>query len=76
MGGGIAASAAVLMVRVTVPGGCAGLTADYRSEVGEQRRVELGDGVRLYLCAGARISRREGVIGLLEGWVELLADAD
>ena len=38
LGGAIAASAAVVMVRVGVPGGFAGLTADYRTEVGEQRQ--------------------------------------
>ncbi|MCS3420521.1 FecR family protein [Pseudomonas yamanorum] len=74
LGGAIAASAAVLMVRVTVPGGFAGLTADYRTEVGEQRRVELSDGVRLELNTQTRISRRDDGIELLEGEVEVLAN--
>ena len=38
-------------------------------------RVELGDGVRLELNTQTRISRREGGIELLEGEVEVLADA-
>jgi len=75
LGGAIAASAALFMVRVTVPGGFAGLTADYRTEVGEQRRVELSDGVRLELNTQTRISRREGGIELLQGEVEVVANA-
>jgi len=75
LGGAIAASAALVMVRVTVPGGFAGLTADYRTEVGEQRRVELGDGVSLELNTQTRISRREEGIELLEGEVEVMAGA-
>ncbi|WP_350616654.1 FecR domain-containing protein [Pseudomonas sp. HY7a-MNA-CIBAN-0227] len=75
LGGAIAASAALFMVRATIPGGFSGLTADYRTEVGEQRRVELRDGIRLELNTQTRISRREGGIELLEGEVEVLANA-
>ena len=51
LGGAIAASAAVVMVRVGTPGGFAGLTADYRTEVGEQRQV-LPQRLGLLECLG------------------------
>ncbi len=73
LGGAIAASAALVMVRVGVPGGLAGLTADYRTEVGEQRQVQLSDGVSLELNTQTRISRVGQGIELLEGEVEVLA---
>ncbi|MFN3356898.1 MAG: FecR family protein [Pseudomonas sp.] len=73
LGGAIAASAAVVMVSVGVPGGFAGLTADYRTEVGEQRQVLLSDGVSLELNTQTRISRVGQGIELLEGEVEVLA---
>lgn len=78
LGGAIAASAAFFVVRATVPGGFAGLGADYRTEVGEQRRVDLVDGVSLELNTQTRISRRELAGGgdgleLLSGEVEVLA---
>ena len=73
LGGAIAASAAVVMVRVGVPGGFAGLTADYRTEVGEQRQVLLSEGVSLELNTQTRISRVGQGIELLEGEVEVLA---
>lgn len=73
LGGALAASAALVMVRVTVPGGFAGLNADYRTQVGEQRRVELSEGISLELNTQTRISRREQGIELLEGEVEVLA---
>ena len=72
LGGAIAASVAVVMVRVGVPGGFAGLTADYRTEVGEQRQVQLSDGVILELNTQTRISRVEQGIELLEGEVEVV----
>ncbi|MFO2465981.1 DUF4880 domain-containing protein [Pseudomonas sp. 15FMM2] len=72
LGGAVAASAALFMVQL-VPGGVAGLTADYRTEVGEQRRIELRDGISLELNTRTRISRREQGIELLEGEVEVLA---
>ncbi|WP_460146885.1 FecR family protein [Pseudomonas sp. H2_H03] len=75
LGGAIAASAAVVMVRVGVPGGFAGLTADYRTEVGEQRHVLLSEGVSLELNTQTRISRVGQGIELLEGEVEVLAQA-
>lgn len=80
LGGALAASAALFMVRLTVPGGFAGLTADYRTEVGEQRRVELAEGVSLELNTQTRINRRalaegEQGIELLQGEVEVLAQA-
>ncbi|PJK32349.1 iron dicitrate transport regulator FecR [Pseudomonas sp. S10E 269] len=73
LGGAIAASAAVVMVRVGVPGGFAGLTADYRTEVGEQRQVLLSDGISLELNTQTRISRVGQGIELLEGEVEVVA---
>lgn len=73
LGGAIAASAAVVMVRVGTPGGFAGLTADYRTEVGEQRQVVLSDGVSLELNTQTRISRVGQGIELLEGEVEVVA---
>ncbi len=74
LGGAIASSAAVVMVNVGVPGGFAGLTADYRTEVGEQRQVLLSEGVSLELNTQTRISRVGQGIELLEGEVEVLAD--
>ena len=62
------------MVNVGVPGGFAGLTADYRTEVGEQRQVLLSEGVSLELNTQTRISRVGQGIELLEGEVEVLAD--
>ena len=73
LGGAIAASAAVVMVHVGSPGGFAGLTADYRTEVGEQRQVLLSDGISLELNTQTRISRVGQGIELLEGEVEVLA---
>ncbi|WP_455883614.1 FecR family protein [Pseudomonas putida] len=73
LGGAIAASAAVVMVRVGVPGGFSGLTADYRTAVGEQRQVLLSDGVSLELNTQTRVSRVGQGIELLEGEVEVLA---
>ncbi|WP_411379854.1 FecR family protein [Pseudomonas sp. MPB26] len=73
LGGAIAASAAVVMVRVGVPGGFAGLTADYRTEVGEQRQVRLSEGVSLELNTQTRISRVGQGIELFEGEVEVVA---
>lgn len=76
LGGALAASVALVAVRVSVPGGFAGLNADYRTEVGEQRRVELEDGLSLELNTQTRISRHELAGGgegieLLEGEVEI-----
>ena len=73
LGGAIAASAAAVMVNVGVPGGFAGLTADYRTEVGEQRQVLLSEGVSLELNTQTRINRVGQGIELLEGEVEVLA---
>jgi len=73
LGGAIAASAAVVMVRVGVPGGFAGLTADYHTEVGEQRQVLLSEGISLELNTQTRISRVGQGIELLEGEVEVIA---
>lgn len=72
LGGAIAATAAVVMVRVGVPGGFAGLAADYRTEVGEQRQVIFSQGVSLALNTQTRISRAGQGIELLEGEVEVL----
>jgi ferric-dicitrate binding protein FerR (iron transport regulator) len=78
LGGALAASAALFMVRFTVPGGFAGLTADFSTEVGEQRRVDLAEGVSLELNTQTRVSRRdlgagEQGIELLEGEVEVFS---
>lgn len=80
LGGAIAASAAFLLIRGTVPGGFSGLGADYITEVGEQRRVDLADGVSLELNTQTRINRRDSVDGarnfeLLSGEVEVLTRA-
>ncbi|WP_340054385.1 FecR family protein [Pseudomonas sp. JAI120] len=73
LGGAIAASAAVVMVHVGSPGGFAGLTADYRTDVGEQRQVLLSDGVSLELNTQTRVSRVGQGLELLEGEVEVIA---
>ena len=80
LGGAIAASAAFFLIRATVPGGFSGLGADYVTQVGEQRRVELADGVSLELNTQTRINRRMGGEGhqdfeLVSGEVEVLAQA-
>jgi ferric-dicitrate binding protein FerR (iron transport regulator) len=71
LGGALAASVGFLLIRATVPGGVSGLGADYVTEVGEQRRVELADGVSLELNTQTRLSR----LALAEGGqgLELLA---
>lgn len=76
LGGALAASAALVMVHISVPGGFAGLGADYHTAVGEQRRVDLREGISLELNTQTRISRRELAQGgqgieLLEGEVEV-----
>jgi ferric-dicitrate binding protein FerR (iron transport regulator) len=71
LGGALAASAALVMVHISVPGGFAGLSADYHAAVGEQRRVDLREGISLELNTQTRISRREQGIELLEGEVEV-----
>ena len=76
LGGAIAASAGFLLIRTMVPGGISGLGADYVTEVGEQRRVELGDGISLELNPQPRLSRRalaEGgqALELLAGEIEV-----
>ncbi len=76
LGGAIAASAAFLLIRATVPGGVSGLGADYITDVGEQRRVELAEGVSLELNTQTRLSRRpldDGGQGLelLSGEIEV-----
>ncbi|MCO7574325.1 DUF4880 domain-containing protein [Pseudomonas chlororaphis] len=78
LGGALAASAALFMVRFTVPGGFAGLTADFSTAVGEQRRVDLAEGLSLELNTQTRISRLdptpgEQAIELLEGEVEVFS---
>lgn len=77
LGGAIAASAAFFLVRATVPGGFSGLAADYVTEVGEQRRVDLADGVSLELNTQTRINRGEGdrFLKLLSGEVEVRTTA-
>ncbi|WP_236209468.1 FecR family protein [Pseudomonas tohonis] len=78
LGGAIAASLAVVLVRPSLPGALSGLGADYSTEVGEQRRVDFAEGLTLELNTRTRINRRPlggGVAGieLLEGEVEVLA---
>lgn len=80
LGGAIAASAGFLLIRATVPGGVSGLAADYVTEVGEQRRVELAKGVSLELNTQTRLSRRQSAEGgeglvLLGGEVEVLGSS-
>jgi ferric-dicitrate binding protein FerR (iron transport regulator) len=76
LGGAIAASAAFLLIRGTVPGGFSGLGADYITEVGEQRRVDLADGVSLELNTQTRINRRDSAdFELVSGEVEVLTRA-
>jgi ferric-dicitrate binding protein FerR (iron transport regulator) len=81
LGGAIAASAAFLLIRGTVPGGFSGLGADYITAVGEQRRLDLADGVSLELNTQTRLNHRQSADGgqgleLLSGEVEVLAQAD
>jgi ferric-dicitrate binding protein FerR (iron transport regulator) len=76
LGGAIAASAAFLLVRGTIPGGFEGLGADYITEVGQQRRFEPVQGVSLELNTQTRINQRSidnGVQGfeLVSGEVEV-----
>ncbi|QBZ92796.1 DUF4880 domain-containing protein [Pseudomonas viciae] len=76
LGGAIAASVGFLLIRATVPGGVSGLGADYITEVGEQRRVELVDGISLELNTQTRLSRlplNDGGQGLelLSGEIEV-----
>lgn len=76
LGGAIAASAAFLLVRGTIPGGFEGLGADYITEVGQQRRFEPAQGVSLELNTQTRINQRavdDGVQGfeLVSGEVEV-----
>lgn len=80
LGGAIAASAAFFLVRATVPGGFSGLGADYSTEVGEQRRIDLAAGVSLELNTQTRINRLpssdgDARIELVSGEVEVLARA-
>lgn len=77
LGGAIAASAAFFLVRATVPGGFSGLGADYVTEVGEQRRIDLAEGVSLELNTQTRINRRDGErqLELLSGEVEVRTSA-
>lgn len=76
LGGAIAASAAFLLVRGTIPGGFEGLGADYITEVGQQCRFEPAQGVSLELNTQTRINQRavsDGVQGfeLVSGEVEV-----
>lgn len=78
LGGAVAASAAFFLVRFTVPGGFSGIGADYSTEVGEQRRVQLAEGVCLELNTRTRISRLPASAAgqgfdLLAGEVEVLS---
>ncbi|MHC8339688.1 FecR family protein [Pseudomonas sp. HLT2-19-2] len=80
LGGAIAASAAFFLIRGTVPGGFSGLGADYITEVGEQRRVDLAEGLSLELNTQTRINQRASADGtrsfeLLSGEVEVLTRA-
>jgi transmembrane sensor len=70
LGGAIAASAAFLMIQVSVPGGLAGLNADFTTAVGEQQRFQLADGATLELNTQTRVTRRQAPDG--EPGLELL----
>jgi len=77
LGGAIAASAAFFLIRETIPGGFSGLGADYVTEVGEQRRIDLSDDIRLELNTQTRINRLAAVGGspqieLVSGEVEVV----
>jgi transmembrane sensor len=76
LGGAIAASAAFVMIQVSVPGGLAGLNADFTTAVGEQQRFQLADGATLELNTQTRVTRRQAPDGeqgleLLGGEVEI-----
>jgi transmembrane sensor len=81
LGGAVAASAAFFLVKATVPGGFSGLNADFTTAVGEQRGVDLAQGIRLELNTQTRISRlalADGTQGLrlISGEVEITTRAD
>ena len=76
LGGAIAASAAFLMIQASVPGGIAGLNAEFTTAVGEQQRFQLAEGATLELNTQTRITRRQAPDGaqgleLLGGEVEI-----
>lgn len=78
LGGALAASVAMVIVaRPTLYDGVFGLGADYYTGVGEQRRVEVADGVVLELNTQTRISQRNTAEGarleILDGEVEVQA---
>jgi transmembrane sensor len=70
IGGALAASAALFMVSHRVPGGFAGLTADYQTRVGEQRSISLGNGLTLELNTQTRLNHRTLPAGMQD--IELL----
>ncbi len=75
LGGAIAASIAVMVARPSLRDGLLGMGADFYTGVGEQRRVDLQDGVVLELNTQTRISQVSSTTGasieLLEGEVEV-----
>jgi transmembrane sensor len=80
IGGALAASAALFMVSRLVPGSFAGLNADYQTRVGEQRSVDLGNGLTLELNTQTRLNHRTLPAGmqdieLLGGEIEVQATA-
>lgn len=80
LGGAMAASAALFLIGPKLPGALAGFNADLRTEVGEQRRVELAEGLSLELNTQTRINRHVmdgGVasIELLSGEIEVQASS-
>ena len=75
LGGALAASAAFVLLRSNLIDGIVPSPADFHTGVGEQRRVELAQGVELELNTQTRINRSGAAIALLEGEVEVLASA-
>ena len=78
LGGAIAASVAVVLARPSLHDGLFGLGADFYTAVGEQRRVDLVEGVVLELNTQTRISQRTAsstgaTIEVLSGEVEVQA---
>lgn len=78
LGGAIAASLGALLLQTSLPGGVAGLGADYSTQVGEQRGIDLAGGDRIELNTQTRLNHRTAPDGgqgleLLSGEVEVLA---
>ena len=75
LGGALAASAAFVLLRSNLVDGLGTPAADFHTGVGEQRRIDLTQGIALELNTQTRINRSGEAIALLEGEVEVLAQA-